>query len=105
MNKHYFFKLPKDELEFLKEEYFDSNIVLFTKKYNISTSSLVKLFGKKWMIWRVWLHKKIKHKIIIKQKTNILNEVNSLNCDFFNKWLYKNNIDPYYSLIFNKKIK
>ena len=98
MNKHYFFSLPKDKLELLKKEYINSNIFLFTKKYNISNNSAIKLFGKKWMKWIVW--RKIKMKPLINKKK--FNTIDVLNNQFFNKWLYKNSIDPYYTVLFNR---
>jgi hypothetical protein len=99
MNKHYFFELSKNELELLKQEYLNSNIVLFTKKYNISNNTCIILFWKKWMKWIVWPKFKIKHKNI---KTNI-NTTNKFNSDFFNQWLYKNNIDIYYIKVFKNQ--
>jgi len=98
MNKHYFFTLSKKELEEKKQEYFNTNIIYFAKKYKISTKTLVFLFWKKWMKWRVW--KKIKletnnNKIYIKTQ-------NKLDCNYFKKWLYKKNIDTYYTKLINK---
>jgi len=100
MNKHYFFSLPDDELEFLKEEYLKSSTILFTKKYNISNKSVIELFWKKGMKWIVGRKASYSKPRIIK-KTKFKTQ-NLSDSKFFKQWLHEKSRDPYYTLLFNR---
>ena len=107
MSKHFFLTSSKRELKKLKEEYLKTSFSFFTKKYHISNNDVIKLFGKKGMKGIVWkackkeYKRPIEYKKIIKE--NKIKTNNKFNCDFFNKWLYKNNIDNYYIKLYNNK--